>query len=44
MTSSKPWFQRWYVWTIIGVVVAGAVTTVAVVETRPHYDVHIDTP
>jgi tetratricopeptide (TPR) repeat protein len=43
--TSRPWYQRWYVWTIVGaVVVAGAVTSIAVVETRSRFDVRVDTP
>ena len=30
----QQWYQKWWVWTIVGAVVAGA-TTVAIVETRP---------
>lgn len=40
----KPWYQRWYVWTVVGVVVAGSVTAVAVAATRPGYDVRVDAP
>jgi hypothetical protein len=46
LEAPKPWHQRWYVWTAIGaVVVAGVVTSIAVVETRRSaYDLRIDTP
>ena len=29
-----PWYKKWWIWTIAGVVVAGAVTTTAVMLTR----------
>jgi hypothetical protein len=32
---STPVYQRWWFWTVVGVVVAGAATTAAVVATRP---------
>jgi tetratricopeptide (TPR) repeat protein len=31
---SNPWYRRWYVWTVVGVLVAGAVVAGAVVGTR----------
>lgn len=43
--TAAPWYGRWYVWTAVGVVVAGAVSAgVAVAVTRPKFDVRIDTP
>jgi hypothetical protein len=43
--APAPWYRRWYVWTAVaGVVAAGVVTSVAVVETRKPYDVRVDTP
>jgi hypothetical protein len=45
LEAPRPWYRRWYVWTAVGaVVLAGAVTAVAVIEKRPGYDVRIDTP
>lgn len=40
----QPWYQRWYVWTAVGVVVAGTVTAVAVAAKKPGYDVRVDVP
>jgi hypothetical protein len=40
----KPWYQRWYVWAAVGAAVAGGIATAAVVASRPHYDVRVDTP
>jgi hypothetical protein len=42
--SPTLWYQRWYVWTAVAVVAAGVVTAIAVAETRPRYDVRVDTP
>lgn len=33
--ASTPWYKRWWVWTIAGVLVAGATTAAVVVTTRP---------
>ncbi len=41
---AKPWYQRWYVWTVVGVVAAGSVTAVAIAAKRPGYDVRVDVP
>jgi hypothetical protein len=35
----KPWYRRWYVWTVIGGAVVAGVVTAAVVVTWPRYDV-----
>lgn len=32
--TSEPWYKKWWVWTIAGVVVAGAATATAVMVTR----------
>lgn len=34
--SGSPWYTRWWVWTIAGVVVAGAATAAIVVATQPN--------
>jgi tetratricopeptide (TPR) repeat protein len=34
-TTARPWYRRWYVWTAIGVAVAGGAVAGALVATRP---------
>jgi hypothetical protein len=42
-TAAKPWFRRWWVWAIVGGIVAAGVTTGAVLGTRST-DGGIDVP
>jgi hypothetical protein len=35
------WYKKWWVWTIVGVVAAGAVTTAVVLTTRPPPDARL---
>jgi hypothetical protein len=32
--APRPWYRRWYVWTLIGVVLAGGAATGAVLGSR----------
>jgi hypothetical protein len=34
-SSPRPWYKRWWVWTVAGVLVAGATTAVVVSTARP---------
>ncbi len=42
----RPWYRRWWIWTAVGVVVTGAVTTAVLLsrDTGPHADVGIVLP
>jgi tetratricopeptide (TPR) repeat protein len=35
--SARPWYRRWYVWTVVGAVVLGGVVAGAVAGSRPAY-------